>query len=162
MGPAPGLHTPPKLVEPPSLTLHLDSAGEWVVTWIALRGQVSWCSGRGWRPWAPLAGPGVFLPRGQRRAATVCLPALASRPALGERQLRPTLAALPPPPGRSQSGLPLSQGGSLQHGRQTWAWPHLARKCAACRLAPRSSSLHSCCPSGLELPSPHLAADCQV
>lgn len=73
------------------------------MTWIALRGQVVRCVGSGQQHWTSLAGPGVCLLRGQGRAATICPPALANLSALGERQLRPTLAALSPSPGRSQS-----------------------------------------------------------
>lgn len=63
--------------------------------WLGVR------QGGGWPGRAPWAGPCVSPPRGQRRAATTCRPALESRSALGERRPRPTLTALPPPPGRS-------------------------------------------------------------
>lgn len=90
------------------------------MTWIALRGQVVRCVGSGRQHWTSLAGPGVCLLRGQGRAATICPPALANLSALGERQLRPTLAALSPSPGRSQSSRAWrypSEGSSPLRGR---------------------------------------------
>lgn len=129
-GPTPGLQTPRKLEEVPFLIPQLASAGEWVVGPAASRKQLSSRVGRGWRHPALPAGPGVSLPRGQRRAATICPPALASLSALGERQRRPTLTALLPSPG---------EGESARRGAQTWEPPCLLPSRAACSLAPLSS-----------------------
>lgn len=57
--------------------------------------------GEGMRHRALPAGLGVSLPKGQKRTAAICLPALPSLYALGERQIRPTLTARRSPPAPS-------------------------------------------------------------
>lgn len=105
-----------------------------------------------------MATLGVWLLRGQRRAATSSPPALSSLSALGERQLGSILAALPLPPvsaGSLGAGLLRVRVGVHCFAAQMWVPPYLPQIYVAAAW-PLNSSLHPRCPSGLELPFPAL------
>lgn len=126
-----GLQIPRKLGEAPFQIPNFDSAGKVGSGRAASPRQVSWCARREWRHGRSRPVQ-VFLSQEDRKGQplSICPPSLESLSVLGERQLRPTLTALPPSPG---------EGESARRDAQTWEWPRFPQSCADQRLAPPSS-----------------------